>query len=114
METKNTTSTKKLVESIMNKDYMQSNETLKSILGEKAVKAIDDARINVAKSFFSEGSAVINESDFSVGDDVECIESGMTGTVVKVNPDGVGKYYTVKREDGKTMKYAPDELKMNE
>ena len=35
----------------------------------------------------------------------------MTGKVVKVDSEEKGKYYTVKREDGKTMKYAPDELK---
>ena len=55
--------------------------------------------------------APISESHFKVGDEVTCKESGMEGEVVKVDPEGKGKYYTVKREDGKTMKYAPDELK---
>ena len=54
--------------------------------------------------------APISESHFKVGDEVTCKESGMEGEVVKVDPEGKGKYYTVKREDGKTVKYAPDEL----
>lgn len=58
--------------------------------------------------------APINESHFKVGDEVVCKSSGMEGEVVKVDPEQKGKYYTVKREDGKTMKYAPDELKKEE
>ena len=54
----------------------------------------------------------ISESHFKVGDEVICKKSGMEGEVVKVDPEEEGKYYTVKREDGKTMKYAPDELKL--
>ena len=54
----------------------------------------------------------ITESHFKVGDEVVCKASGMEGEVVKVDPEEKGKYYTVKREDGKTMKYAPDELKI--
>jgi hypothetical protein len=41
----------------------------------------------------------------------------MEGEVIKLDkPDGAEdeKYYTVKREDGKTMKYAPNELKLAE
>lgn len=53
----------------------------------------------------------MNESHFEVGDEVECINSGMEGEVVKVDSKEKGKYYTVKREDGKMIKYAPDELK---
>ena len=56
----------------------------------------------------------ISESHFKVGDEVVCKASGMEGEIVKVDPEGKGKYYTVKREDGKTMKYAPDELKLDE
>ena len=37
----------------------------------------------------------------------------MEGEVVKVDRKQEGKYYTVKREDGKTVKYAPDELKLD-
>ncbi len=55
----------------------------------------------------------ISESHFKVGDEVVCRASGMEGEIVKVDPEGKGKYYTVKREDGKTMKYAPDELKLD-
>lgn len=56
-------------------------------------------------------SVEIYESHFNVGDGVECTASGMTGKVVKVDPEEKGKYYTVKREDGKMVKYAPEELK---
>lgn len=53
----------------------------------------------------------LSESHFKVGDEVICKDSGMEGEVVKVDPEEKGKYYTVKREDGKKVKYAPDELK---
>jgi len=54
----------------------------------------------------------ISESHFKVGDKVKCLASGMTGKVVKLDEPQEGKYYTVKRNDGKTMKYAPNELKL--
>ena len=56
----------------------------------------------------------LSESHFKVGDKVICKDSGMKGEVVKLDkPDGEEdeKYYTVEREDGKKMKYAPNELK---
>ena len=56
----------------------------------------------------------LTESHFKVGDEVKCKASGMEGKVVKVDEPQTGKYYTVKREDGKEMKYAPDELKLDE
>ena len=56
----------------------------------------------------------LTESHFKVGDDVVCKASGMEGEVVKVDPKEEGKYYTVKREDGKMIKYAPDELKLED
>ena len=56
----------------------------------------------------------LTESHFKVGDEVICKASGMEGEVVKVDPKEEGKYYTVKREDGKMVKYAPDELKKEE
>ena len=56
-------------------------------------------------------SVEIVETHFKVGDEVECIKSGMEGEVIKIDPEQKGKYYTVKREDGKVMKYAPDELR---
>jgi len=61
--------------------------------------------------------ANITESHFKVGDEVICKKSGMEGEVVKLDkPDGKEdeKYYTVKREDGKKVKYAPNELKLAE
>jgi len=59
--------------------------------------------------------ANISESHFKVCDEVICKASGMEGEVIKLDkPDGEDdeKYYTVKREDGKTMKYAPNDLKL--
>ena len=56
----------------------------------------------------------VHESHFKVGDEVICKNSGMEGEVVKVGPEEKGKYYTVKREDGKKVKYAPDELKLED
>ena len=59
----------------------------------------------------------ISESHFKVGDEVVCKKSGMEGEVVKLDkPDGKEdeKYYTVKREDGKKVKYSPNELKLAE
>jgi hypothetical protein len=61
--------------------------------------------------------ANLSESHFKVGDEVVCKKSGMEGEVVKLDkPDGKEdeKYYTVKREDGKKVKYAPNELKLAE
>jgi hypothetical protein len=59
----------------------------------------------------------LSESHFKVGDEVICKNSGMEGEVVKLDkPDGKEdeKYYTVKREDGKKVKYSPNELKLAE
>jgi preprotein translocase subunit YajC len=56
----------------------------------------------------------ILESHFKVGDEVVCKASGMEGEVVAVDQEQKGKYYTVKREDGKTMKYSPDELELED
>lgn len=50
------------------------------------------------------------ETHFKVGDEVKCKDSGMEGEVIAVDPEMKGKYYTVKREDGKTVKYAANEL----
>ena len=52
----------------------------------------------------------LTESHFKMGQKVKCNASGKTGTVVAIDPDQTGKYYTVKRDDGEEMKYAPDEL----
>ena len=59
----------------------------------------------------------LTESHFKVGDEVICKASGMEGEVVKLDKPHGGdneKYYTVKREDGKMIKYAPNELKKAE
>jgi len=56
----------------------------------------------------------LTESHFKVGDEVVCKKSGMEGEVVKVDEPQVGKYYTVKQENGKMVKYAPNELKKEE
>jgi hypothetical protein len=55
----------------------------------------------------------ISESHFKVGDEVKSKSNGMEGKVVKVDPEGKGKYYTVKHKDGKTMKHSPDDLKLD-
>ena len=62
-------------------------------------------------------SESITESHFEVGNKVTCIKSGMGGEVVSLDKeDGADdeKYYTVKREDGKMIKYSPSELKLME
>ena len=71
----------------------------------------------LAEAYASIYNKTISESHFKVGDEVVCKASGMEGEVIKLDkPDGAEdeKYYTVKREDGKTMKYAPNELKLAE
>jgi heat shock protein HspQ len=55
----------------------------------------------------------ISESHFKVGDEVKSKSNGMEGKVVKVDPEGKGKYYTVKHKDGKTMKHSPVDLKLD-
>lgn len=58
----------------------------------------------------------LSESHFKVGDEVICKASGKEGEVIKLDkPEGKDdeKYYTVKHEDGTTMKYAPNELKLD-
>jgi hypothetical protein len=54
----------------------------------------------------------LKESDFAVGNEVKCKASGMQGEVVAVDPEEKGKYYTVELENGKKMKYAPEELEL--
>jgi len=74
----------------------------------------DDANKGIAQAYLS----MLGESHFKVGDKVKCKASGMSGTVTKLDKEhgeDDDKYYTVKRSDGKEMKYAPNELsKMNE
>jgi hypothetical protein len=52
----------------------------------------------------------LDESHFKLGDTVTCIQSGMSGKIVKVDEPETGKYYHVKREDGKIVQYSPSEL----
>lgn len=57
----------------------------------------------------------LEESHFKIGDMVKCKSSGMKGEVVKMDKDhgeDDDKYYTVKKQDGKTMKFAPNELSL--
>jgi hypothetical protein len=57
----------------------------------------------------------LEESHFKLGDTVKCKASGMSGKVVKLDKEHGAdddKYYTVKRQDGKEMKYAPNELSL--
>lgn len=73
----------------------------------------DEKTKGIAQAYLSmlEERNKLNESHFKVGDKVKCIASGMMGTVTKLDTPEEGKYYTVKKESGKMMKYAPDELK---
>ena len=57
----------------------------------------------------------LTESHFKVGDKVKCKASGMKGEVIKLDKEhgeDDEKYYTVKKEDGKEMKFAPNELSL--
>jgi hypothetical protein len=57
----------------------------------------------------------LDESHFKLGDTVKCKASGDQGKVVKLDKeDGKDddKYYTVKKDNGKTMKFAPNELSL--
>jgi hypothetical protein len=65
------------------------------------------------KGLTDTGKEVMNESHFSVGDTVKCKASGMTGKVISLDKDHGAedeKYYNVETEDGKIVKYAPNEL----
>lgn len=74
----------------------------------------DDKTKGIAQAYLS----MLGESHFKVGDKVKCKASGMKGTVTKLDKEDGGedeKYYTVKQDSGKVMKYAPNELsKLNE
>lgn len=80
------------------------------VAGEDQFKAKTNKKKRLADTEDGEDEDLY-ESHFKVGDEVECIKSGMEGVVVEVDPEEKGKYYTVKREDGKLIKYAPDELR---
>ena len=88
------------------------DETLQKMVDRQGLggKVVKSGKLQ--KSHYEPSGDSINESHFKVGDEVICKKSGMEGEVVKVDSEEKGKYYTVKREDGKTMKYAPSELKL--
>lgn len=50
----------------------------------------------------------IEEGHYKVGDDV--IYKGQEAEVIKVDPSGVGKYYTIQMDDGATTQASDDEL----
>lgn len=59
----------------------------------------------------------LNESHFKIGDKVTCKASGKTGKVVKLDKEhgkDDEKYYTVKIDGSREIKYAPNELTLNE
>ena len=53
----------------------------------------------------------LSESHFKSGDKVQCIKSGMTGTVLSSKGEGEDEVYTVELDNGKKMEYSADELK---
>lgn len=53
----------------------------------------------------------LSESHFKSGDKVECIKSGMIGTVLSSKGEGEDEVYTVELDNGKKMEYSADELK---
>ena len=82
-----------------NKNQKLDAEDFKLLRGEKKMKEETE----------------LTESHFKVGDKVKCKSSGMEGEVVKLDKEhgeDDEKYYTVKREDGKEMKFAPNELSL--
>lgn len=91
------------------KETKRKHMTKASDAERKAVNR--DTGISRAISRLTKEALDLSESHFKVGQRVECIKSGMTGTVVKSDKPEVGKYYTVKQDSGKMMKYAPEELK---
>ena len=84
----------------------------------KFQKYVDKKEAKPAKVMAKEEIEELSESHFKVGDKVKCKTSGMKGEVVKLDKEEGGedeKYYTIKREDGKMKKMAPNELtKINE
>lgn len=60
------------------------------------------------------GKSSLAESHFKVGDEVKIKETGDEGEVVKLDEPQVGKYYTVKHEDGSMKKYSSDELELED
>lgn len=79
----------------------------------KMAKSNKYAKVNTVK--VQKEEVELTESHFKIGDKVECIHSGMHGTVVlldKQHGEDTEKYYTVLRADGQMMKYAPNDLEL--
>jgi len=92
--------------------YLETDFKKRQANNEKARKEMAKVKDSTVPRWMKEEE--IAESHFKVGDEVICKASGMEGEVVKVDSEEKGKYYTVKREDGKKVKYAPDELKLED
>jgi hypothetical protein len=112
-----------LVDAIAQGDALQTEKAFQAAMAEKLSVKLDDMRAQVARNMFAseqeEPEAVVEEeveleeSHFKLGDTVKCKDSGMTGKVTELDKEhgeDDEKYYTVKRSDGKTVKYAPNEL----
>lgn len=94
-------------------EMLKDDENLPEWVQAKIVKAEDymSSVREYMQSVKELGESFVAESHFKVGEKVKCKDSGMTGKVVAKDPSEKGKYYTVKTDSGKTMKYSPDELK---
>lgn len=75
------------------------------------IKKVSRAYLQVLGLVPVEEQKNLSESHFKSGDKVECIKSGMTGTVVGSKGEGEGEVYTVELDNGKKMEYSADELK---
>jgi hypothetical protein len=100
---------KKVQEAI---DFLESLQTTEEV--DTFFESVQDEEIMEGLADYLSEENMLLESHFKVGDSVECKESGMTGKVVKVDPEEEGKYYTVELSNGKKVKYSPDELTLNE
>lgn len=112
-----------LVDAIAQGDALQTEKAFQAAMAEKLSVKLDDMRAQVAQNMFAseqdenepvvEEEIELEESHFKLGDTVKCKDSGMTGKVTELDKEhgeDDEKYYTVKRSDGKTVKYAPNEL----
>jgi hypothetical protein len=117
-----------LVDAIAQGDALQTEKAFQAAMAEKLSVKLDDMRAQVAQNMFAseqeeqenneavvEEEVELEESHFKLGDTVKCKDSGMTGKVTELDKEhgeDDEKYYTVKRSDGKTVKYAPNELSL--
>lgn len=84
---------------------------IQKILDDTLKEETQESSLHLAHiPYYGEEEVELDESHFAVGDTVKCKASGMKGKVVKTDSPETGKYYTVRRDDGKEMKYSPDEL----